>query len=135
MTAPYDFANLLIVTPALQGPPGVPGNAGDYVVITPSLSPYQMTGSSPWIFCDLRTGPVSLLLPTLANSSGVFFSVVNGYASANAITLTPPSAVSCWDPSTPGTYRTTSPLATIPSANGTPVRFKFSTTLSAWVPW
>lgn len=140
MTAPADFQNALILTPALQGPPGVPGAAGDWQIFGGIwLAAGQLQVNQPWTFVDMRgaTGPGSLLFP---NSAALlvnqWYVIVNGFASAQAITLTPPAGVTCWDPSTPGTYRTGSgTLATIAGGDGKPYRFKYSATLTSLIPW
>lgn len=134
MTAPATLGNSLIVSPGQQGPPGVPGPAGDWQVVTFSLSPYQMVTTLAWLLVDTTGGAVTLDFPTAANSPNSVFIVDDrfGTAHTNNITLVCPAGVTSWNPSAPGTYAST---VTINSAAGLPVRFKFSTALQIWLPW
>src|SRR5690349_317755 len=124
MTAPLNF-DQIIATPAMQGPPGTPGPAGDFVIVTPSLSPYTMVPASAWIAVDTRLGPVTLLFPSVLLSPNAVFVIVDQFNNwaVNPVSLTCPADVTAWNPNAPGNYALTvfsmSPL-------GLPLRYKFS---------
>lgn len=145
--APFELTNTLVFSPALQGPPGVPGTSQGiaWTVVTSSMSPYQMNpippgGDAPItiaIAYDTRTGPGEILFYSSPQDGAVVVLAdpFNLSSAGNTIMLgtqNPLADPDFEDPSNPGSYGVTGHIA---NPNGRGAKWKYSKQLNIWILW
>lgn len=151
---PYKLRNQVIFSPALQGPPGIPGTANyvDWVVVSATgvgpptglpnaqASPFATSASQPGVDVDLSFGSVILVAwtPGLASGGTAGLLVVHDHYNliSGTVTITVESSGVVGDklevPSARGTYASSVVITSIPAYS---MMWKYSPNLNLWLLW
>ena len=117
-----------------QGSGGSSGLTGNFQVITSSQAVSGSPGAVTWLLVDTTAAPITLTLPSIANSTNRLFTIVDRFntSSSNPISLAAPATTRCWDFQNPGSYAQTVAIA---DPTGSPTRIKYDSVLNLWLPW
>jgi len=123
-----------VFTIGLQGPSGLPMSWQGAILIAPNRSPYVASYLQP-VPVDCRSGSVTILLPTLTDSSNAVVAIKDIYGASTGfpIIVQATGGASVEDPSNGGNYIGASPWPHIAQPGGAVIWFAGMFSINSWV--